>query len=82
MDVTFDLQNCPNWPDSVDMPWQHVCVNLHSCLTGQYPEGEMFEIDFLSFGGLIDEVAIAAGAVDGMMSLSVKEGVACMLSLL
>ena len=75
MDITFDLQTCPSWPTSPERSsWQHVCINLHACLGSHYPEGERFEVETLSFGGLIDEVAIAAGSVEGMMSLS-KKGV-------
>ena len=69
MDVNFNLQTCQDWPNSFDGSWSYVCVDLRSCLN-QYvdPEGQMFQVNSLTFDGgtfWVDEVAIAAGAPEG-----------------
>lgn len=71
-DITFNLQTCPEWPSSVDWTWQHVCINLHSCLSDYDQDGQMFEVERLQFvqGTFwVDEVAIAAGSIEGTVSL-------------
>lgn len=72
VDTTFSLQNCPEWPMTYDRSWQHMCINLHSCLSDYYQDGQMFQVQRLQFDrqanwAWVDEVAIAAGAIGGLM---------------
>ena len=70
-DVTFDLRSwCPDWPNSFDgSTWNHLCINLQTCLSGYDPEGQMFQVGRVAFDGgtfWIDEFTIAAGNVEGI----------------
>ena len=68
-DITFNLQGCPDWPTSQEGVWQHVCVNLHSCLRSYDDEGQMFQVDSLRFDSgtfWIDEFRVSPGNVEGM----------------
>ena len=69
-DISFDLrQNCPDWPTSSAGVWQHVCINLNSCLRNYDEEGQMFLVGKLTFSGgtfWIDEFSISPGSIEGL----------------
>ena len=68
-DITFDLRSCSEWPMSFDGAWHHLCINLQSCLSGQFEDGQMFQVDKIWFSGggfWIDEFTISSGGVEGL----------------
>ena len=68
-DITLDIRaNCPEWPTSFDGAWHHLCINLHTCLLGYDPEGQMFQVNKIWFSSgsfWIDEFTISSGRVEG-----------------
>ena len=66
----IDLRECPNWPaNEGNTNWQHVCINLQSCLT-TIVEGISHEVSRIWFDNTeksfwIDEFTVSQAQVSG-----------------
>ena len=66
----IDLRECPNWPGNEgNTNWQHVCINLQSCLT-TVVEGVSHEVSMIWFDNTgnsfwIDEFTVSQAQISG-----------------